>query len=134
MGEIAFFTPGRPSPQGSKRHVGGGRMVESSKHVGSWRNQIHWHAMKQRRNLFVGPVALRLEFIMPRPKSLPKSKPTPPATKRTGDSDKLARAALDALSGACYHDDAQVIELHVYKRIAEPDEQSGVHITIQEAS
>ena len=31
---------GTPAPQGSKRHVGGGRMVESSKLVGPWREAV----------------------------------------------------------------------------------------------
>jgi crossover junction endodeoxyribonuclease RusA len=30
---IVFTVPGKPAPQGSKRHVGRGIMVESSNHV-----------------------------------------------------------------------------------------------------
>lgn len=139
MTEIAFFVSGRPAPQGSKEFKGRSRagkaiLVESSKHVGSWRDQIAWRARQQNPELLAGPVAMRLEFVMVRPQRLPKSKPTPPATQRTGDSDKLARAVGDSLTGICYKDDAQVVELHVYKRIAEVGEQSGVHITIQETA
>lgn len=35
--EICFFVAGRPAVQGSKRHVGGGRLIESSRQVGPWR-------------------------------------------------------------------------------------------------
>ncbi|WP_238840738.1 RusA family crossover junction endodeoxyribonuclease [Prescottella equi] len=139
MTEIAFFVAGRPAPQGSKEFKGKSRagkaiLVESSKHVGSWRDQIAWYARQQNPELLTGPVKMTLQFVMVRPKALSKSKPTPPATQRTGDSDKLARAVGDSLTGICYEDDAQIIELHVYKRIAEPDEPSGVHITIQETA
>ncbi|NKS29264.1 RusA family crossover junction endodeoxyribonuclease [Rhodococcus hoagii] len=139
MGELSFFVAGRPAPQGSKEFKGRSRagkaiLVESSIHVGSWRDQIAWHARQQNPEILAGPVKMTLAFVMVRPKRLPKSKPTPPATQRTGDSDKLARAVGDSLTGICYEDDAQVVELHVYKRIAEPDEQSGVHITIQETA
>lgn len=139
MGEIAFFVPGRPSPQGSKEYKGKNRagkaiLVESSKRVKPWREQIAWHARQQNPEMLAGPVAMRLEFVMVRPQRLPKSKPTPPATQRTGDIEKLARAVNDALSGICFRDDAQVIDMHLRKRIAEPEEPSGVHITIQETA
>ena len=35
------FIPGVPAPQGSKRHVGGGRLVESSKKVKPWRRAVN---------------------------------------------------------------------------------------------
>lgn len=37
-----FAVFGLPAPQGSKRHVGEGRMVESSKRVKPWRRQVAW--------------------------------------------------------------------------------------------
>ena len=38
--EFSLFVPGIPAPQGSKRHVGHGVMVESSARVKSWRVDI----------------------------------------------------------------------------------------------
>ena len=38
MVEIRVY--GIPRPQGSKRHVGRGIMVEASRHVGQWRNDV----------------------------------------------------------------------------------------------
>ena len=67
------------------------------------------------------------------PNCRPTSRPTPPAVKRNGDVDKLARAVLDALvTGRAFSDDSQVIKLSATKRIAEPGEQSGVHIVVAE--
>lgn len=129
---IAFFVPGRPAPQGSKRHVGRGILIESSKDVGPWRERIALAAHSHAERLLAGPVGVRLDFVMPRPKSAPK-RTTPPAIRRP-DTDKLARACLDALTGICFHDDSQVTNLHATKRLAQPDETPGVHITVTNGS
>lgn len=127
---MKFFVPGKPAPQGSKRHVGRGILIESSKDVGPWRERIALASHSHAERLLDGPVSVRLDFVMPRPKSAPK-RTTPPAIRRP-DTDKLARACLDALTGICFHDDSQVIDLHATKRLAQPDETPGVHITIEE--
>ena len=124
-----FFVPGSPAPQGSKRHVGGGRMIESSKYVGPWRATIAGVAGQCiEYGPRVGPVAVALDFVLPRPKSEPKT--TRPHTRRP-DVDKLARAVLDALTGIYFADDSQVDSLAATKRTAEPGEQPGVHICVE---
>lgn len=129
---IRLFVPGVPAPQGSKRHLGNGVMVESSKAVKPWRVDVAWAARAAFAERIDGPAAVELEFVMPRPKSTPK-RSTPPAIKRP-DIDKLERAILDALSGVAYRDDSQVVELVARKRIAELDERSGVWIVVGPAS
>jgi crossover junction endodeoxyribonuclease RusA len=127
--EFTLFVPGRPAPQGSKRHVGGGRLVESSKAVAPWRTSVAWHAAQAWRDAPMdGPLRVRLEFVMPRPASAPK-RSTPPAIRRP-DTDKLVRAVFDALSGVCWRDDSLVVDLHASKRIAEIGEQPGALIEI----
>ena len=121
------FIPGKPAPQGSKRHLGNGIMVESSKAVKPWRVDVAWKVREQFLTPFDGPVKLELEFVMPRPKSTPK-KSTPAAIKRP-DVDKLARAVLDAITGVVVADDSQIVHLVATKRIAEIGEQSGVELT-----
>jgi crossover junction endodeoxyribonuclease RusA len=37
---ITFYVPGKPAPRGSKRHVGRGIMVDSSREVGPWRERV----------------------------------------------------------------------------------------------
>lgn len=125
---ITFRVDGNPAPQGSKRHVGNGRMIESSKAVEPWRQRIHWIARHHVQVPIVGPVAVALAFVMPRPKSTPKR--TPPAVKRP-DIDKLARAVLDAITGPVLIDDSQVVALYADKRIAELGESPGVDIQIR---
>jgi crossover junction endodeoxyribonuclease RusA len=129
---VEFAVPGKPAPQGSKRHVGGGRLIESSKAVGPWRERIAMAAAAAMggRPPWAGcEISVALDFAMPRPASLPRSRPTPPAIKRP-DADKLARACLDAMTHIVFADDSQVTSLIAYKRIAEPDEQPGVDIKV----
>ena len=128
----SVFIPGRPAPQGSKRHLGNGIMVESSKAVKPWRVDVAWAVRAHFPAPMDGPVRLELEFVMPRPKSAPK-RSTPPAIKRP-DVDKLARAVLDAITGVVVADDSQIVELVASKRIAEIGEASGVLLTAAVAS
>lgn len=130
-----FFVNGKPAPQGSKSFKGmrGGKaiLVEASKAVKPWREQVtaSAQAVWNGQPLLDGAVAVDLGFILPRPKSL-GSKPTPPATKRNGDLDKLARAVLDSLTDSIIADDAQVTYLLAEKRTAEPGEEPGVLVTV----
>lgn len=126
---LDMFVPGRPAPQGSKRHVGGGIMVESSKAVAPWRTTIAWHAAQA----WAGPplqgaVVVVYEFVMPRPSGCPK-RSTPAAVKRP-DIEKLARAASDALTEIVWRDDSQVVDMRLIKRLAELDEQPGARIRV----
>lgn len=124
------FVAGHPAPQGSKRHVGRGILVESSKAVGPWRQTVALHAQHAADGLLAGPLALSVDFVMPRPISAPK-RSTPPAVKRP-DVDKLARAILDALTGIWFADDSAIVDLHARKRLAEIGERPGAHITLNE--
>lgn len=133
MTDLNLFVPGKPAPQGSKRHVGGGRMIESSKATAPWRTTVAWHAAQAYTAAPLnGPVVVSLGFVMPRPAATPK-RSTPPAVKRP-DLDKLTRAIFDALSGVVWRDDSQVVQLAATKRIAELDEQPGAHVAVRALS
>lgn len=129
---LEMFIPGRAAPQGSKRHVGGGILVESSKAVGPWRTLVSWHVAQTFTDAPLdGPLAVEIDFVMPRPVATPKRR-TPPAIKKP-DVDKLARAVLDALTRIVWRDDSQIVDMHVTKRLAELDEQPGARIRIARA-
>jgi len=132
---IEFWVPGKPAPQGSKRYMGQsggkGRMVESSKAVAPWRADVRNAAERSSGDAFAygEAVSITLAFVMPRPASTPKRR-TPPAVKRP-DLDKLVRAVLDALSSAgVWVDDSQVVEIRASKVIAELNQPSGCHVSI----
>ena len=115
---------GTPAPQGSKRHIGGGRMIEMSKAVGPWREAVIAAAVKQVTAPLTGPVRVRLRFQLARPAShyshgrnegmIKPSAPDFPSVRP--DIDKLCRAVLDALTMAgAWRDDGQVALLSAVK-------------------
>lgn len=128
---------GMPAPQGSKRHVGGGRMVEMSKAVGPWREAVRSETQRAMKDAhmpgwetpFDGPVSVTIRFILPRPKSVPKRITWP--AKRP-DLDKLARAVLDGLTdGGAWLDDGQVVKMMLVKLYATEDDTPGCTIRIE---
>lgn len=119
---ITFTVEGTPRPQGSKRHVGNGIMVESSKHVANWRSWVRLKASEacQGQMPIVGPVRVNVEFSFDRPKAHSTSKglrSTAPVFKSSKpDIDKLLRAVLDALTAICFVDDSQVVATFCTKK------------------
>lgn len=114
MNIIAY---GNPAPQGSKKHVGGGRMVESSKKVAPWRESVKWAAISAKglaHKPFDGPLAVTVTFTLPKPASAPKTRVTFP--QRKPDLDKLIRAVFDALTDAgVWVDDSRVVAVAASK-------------------
>lgn len=128
---LEVFVPGTPAPQGSKRHVGGGVMIESSKAVKPWREDVRAGCLAVWDDIPLDePVHLIIEFVRKRPATAPK-RSTPPAVTKP-DLDKLARAVMDAIGSAgVWVDDSRVVSLTCSKRIAEIGETPGAHITIE---
>ena len=135
-GMVQITVYGEPGPQGSKRHVGNGVMIESSKKVKPWREAVVYAAREAMRGwpALTGPIVLRMVFTVRKPKSAPKRRRTFPATKP--DLSKLARSTEDAMTTAgVYEDDARIVE---YARLAkvypmeDPDalDVPGVRITV----
>lgn len=128
---LDVFVPGQPAAQGSKRHVGGGRLIEQSKRVAPWRTLVAWSAAQAYTGAPAdGPLAVHIEFVMRRPAATPKRAPTPAAIKRP-DLDKQIRAVFDALSGVVWRDDSQAVDVHATKRVAEIDEPPGARIRVR---
>lgn len=127
---LDVFVPGKPAPQGSKRYVGNGISIESSKAVKPWRADIREDvAARFDPPPLTGALLVELEFSMPRPASAPK-RSTPPAIKRP-DLDKLSRAVLDALGSAgVWRDDSQVVRLVASKRLTEVGYLPGCQIRV----
>lgn len=130
---LNVFIGGDPAPQGSKRHIGGGRMIESSRHVRPWRGRVkasvQLQVLARRLAPIEGPVRVELEFVLRRPKHAPRGGWM---ASRRPDVDKLARAVLDALGDAgVYADDAQVTTLIAAKRLAAPGEPTGVQVIVE---
>ena len=100
---VTFEVLGIPSPQGSKRHVGGGIMIESSKTLATWRDSCTAAARTAANGrMFDEPVAVHVTFRSPMPRSRPAAvRRTGHAPKATApDLDKMQRALGDALEAS----------------------------------
>ena len=110
---------GVPGPQGSKRHVGGGRMIEASKKVKPWREAVKWAILEQKlAPLGDVPLVVNIVFRFQKPKTVKRKYPT---TRRNGDLDKLERATHDAIEDSgLIDDDSQIVEHYGRKVYGEP--------------
>ena len=125
---FGFIVYSRAASQGSKRNLGNGIMIESSKRVKPYRADVRGVALSAVPSDWDldRDINLDLTFCFKRPKShltskglLTKSAPAQPRGRSYGDIDKLCRATLDALTGVCYHDDSQVLVLTGRKLFSE---------------
>jgi crossover junction endodeoxyribonuclease RusA len=130
---ITIEVRGLPAPQGSKRHVGNGRMIESSKKVEPWREAVRAETQRAMRSSDVtplapldGPIVAWVTFRLPRPASAPRRILVP---AKYPDTEKLVRSTWDAITaGGGWADDARVVELHAYKVFATPEFPPGALI------
>lgn len=132
--QLTFTVYGLPAPQGSKRHVGNGRMIESSKKVAPWREDVKLAALRALEEHPAWPcnatsLSLHATFVLPRPrahyrtgKHLHLLRPSAPEWCSTKpDLDKLLRSTGDALTAAgAYADDSRVAVVHASKLYTYP--------------
>lgn len=151
MRRLIVVAQGIPGAQGSKRHMGGGHLIESSKRVAPWREAVKWAAIAcirdQQWEPTIEPLAVTVTFTLARPRShyrasgrmpvLKEGAPTAPTTRP--DLDKLLRSTLDALTDAgALLDDSHVTALTAVKCYPGGDLDAldvpgaCIHITAQE--
>ena len=134
---IQFTVPGEPVGKGRPRVVrnNGFTRTYTPEKTASYENLVKLEFQRQGgRMLKVGPVKVWINADFRIPKSVSKRKreamvaghirPT-----RKPDADNIAKVVCDALNGLAWHDDSQVVMLHVEKRFAEEPE---VCVTITE--
>jgi Holliday junction resolvase RusA-like endonuclease len=120
--DLTITVYGTPAPQGSKRHVGGGVMIESSKKVKPWRQDVKYAALAAVEaspgfTILDGPLVASMVFAYARGKGhyrtgrnahlLRDSAPLRPAVMP--DLSKILRSTEDALTGVAWADDARVV-------------------------
>jgi len=123
---LSIDVRGNPAPQGSKKFVGVSRaghgiLVESSKKVAPWREDVHSAALNLIRCRCPDPMCVALAppfpldepllvsmtFTLPKPQSAPKTRQSWPM--RHPDVSKLARSTEDALTHLVWADDARIV-------------------------
>ena len=144
---VEFRVFGLPGPQGSKRHLGNGIMVESSKKVRPWRQDVMVAAERAYKGAVItNPVRLEIDFFFARPKSHYRTgkysdqlKPNAPIyafSHGQGDLSKLIRASEDALSfvtgGCIIRDDCLVVSIASSKQYANLLTPPGAAIKVVE--
>jgi Holliday junction resolvase RusA-like endonuclease len=150
---LEFTVSGVPEPQGSSKSFGfhlkdqGGRPIygrnnepmirtittSDNPNLKAWRQLVADAAQRAIAAtpgfvLFQGAVALDLTFELPRPKSLPKRVE---AHTKKPDASKLLRSTEDALTGVLWRDDAQLVEIRIRKRYADPSAPACAHIAVE---
>ena len=124
---IKFFVHGHVAAQGSKRHVGNGRMIESSKFLKPWRDEVRRvaksHALDEPLDC---PVRVSVTFWILRP-ARPKFKDYPATPS---DLDKMQRAIGDALEqSGLLENDSRIVDWNAKKRFT--DDKPGASITVE---
>tara|TARA_R100000988_G_C3966252_1_gene148959 strand:- start:283 stop:726 length:444 start_codon:yes stop_codon:yes gene_type:complete len=126
------------APQGSKKHVGNGIMVETSKRLKSWRKTVEMRAKLIVADIMIEPVEVEVVFWFKRPQRhyLPngmvrQSAPVYITNKNKGDLDKHCRALLDSLTKSAFADDSQVVSLHAVKKYCDTESETGANIRIK---
>ncbi len=131
---LDFMVTGLPIPQGSMvaRLVKGRPTVvhRDGPELKAWRKKIaaiaRVHMQFRRPWASQAPVAVSLLFEIERGKTVTRPRPSV-----VPDIDKLARAALDALTEArVWGDDAQVVDLHVHEFYSPTP---GVRVQVRDA-
>lgn len=113
---ITVIVHGTPGPQGSKRHIGDGRMIESSKKVKPWRNRVQQAAVEATGPACAAlgltewepldqPLTVEMAFTLHRGKTVKRLHHT-----TYPDLSKLLRSTEDALTAAkIWADDARIV-------------------------
>lgn len=127
---LELFIEGIPAPQGSKRHVGGGRMIEMSKKLPAWRKAVEEalrEAVGDDPEPFQPPVRVTAHFYLPRPRRSRYEGPYGPP-----DVDKLQRAIGDCLKRAgVLTDDSHITSWRTDKAWSD---RTGARIVIEAIS
>ena len=139
---LRFVVLGRPQGKGSKRPImqagAPALVIDANANARPWALAVSTVAREAYAGqLIYGPVSVAITFYFAHPKghygtgrnagALRLAAPREMTT--TPDVDKLARCALDALTGIVIRDDAQIVDLHAGKRYGEPER---AEITIRE--
>lgn len=132
---IAFTVYGTPIQKGSARAFYVKQIAravvtsDTRRGLKAWERSIRDAAQGHAGTLLLDAVDVWLDFYLPRPKSLPKKVVH---NIKKPDVDKLARAALDALTGVLWKDDSQVVSLIVSKQYQRaPDETPRLEVRVE---
>lgn len=145
--QLDLVAYGHPAPQGSKRHVGNGVLVEMSKRLPTWREDVK-HAALLALDAYPGWdrhcrfITAQMTFVFPRPRYHYRTgknshllrEGVPHLHTKKPDLDKLIRSTGDALTAAGVIPDdcclARVTASKVYATTHTTLDRPGAWITL----
>lgn len=129
MESFSFFVPGEPITEGSTRAFASGQRVvvthDRGRELDAWRIKVAKAAQEAAREAgweprHDGPVVVTVSFLLPRPKSVPRTRRLPHVKP---DLDKLIRAVGDALApykqDGVLKDDSRIVTWRASKDYAD---------------
>ena len=136
---IELTIPGKPVAQGRPRFYRRGNFVVATDPKASkvYKADIQYLAQKHKEDnnisgLLDGPLGLDVMAYFPCPKS--RWRKTKPRTEehhaKRPDADNVAKSIKDGLTGVFYHDDSQISELIIRKRIAAQGEAPRIEVSL----
>ena len=93
-------------PQGSLKVINGHILHSQGSALAVWRSTIALSARFAGAKPLDGPMGIEVTFRVRRPKTVKRDYPSV-----APDLDKYIRACLDALTGICYIDDSQIVDI-----------------------
>ncbi|OIR16639.1 MAG: hypothetical protein BEU04_01510 [Marine Group III euryarchaeote CG-Bathy1] len=136
---IELTIPGKPVAQGRPRFYRRGSFVVATDPKASkvYKADIQYLAQKHKEDnnideLLDGPLGLDIMAYFPCPKS--RWRKTKPRLEehhaKRPDADNIAKAIKDGLTGVFYHDDSQISELIIRKRIAPQGDAPRIEVSL----
>ena len=107
---ISFSADGVPVPQGSLKVINGHVLHSQGSALAVWRSTIALSARFAGAKPLEGAMGIEITFRVRRPRTVKRDYPSV-----APDLDKYIRACLDALTGICYIDDSQVVDIKAKK-------------------
>jgi crossover junction endodeoxyribonuclease RusA len=107
---IEFSCDGTPVPQGSMKVINGHVLHSQGSALAVWRSTIALAARFAGAKPVDGAIGIEVTFRVRRPKTVKRDRPTV-----APDLDKYLRGLLDSLTGICYQDDSQVVDIRAKK-------------------
>lgn len=131
---ITFRVPGRPIAQPRQRHAkNGGNYIPADHPVHAYKSAILIEARRvmarERASMFTMAIAVRITFVLPRPKSIKRPGRQPAPVKP--DIDNLEKACLDALNGTIWKDDSLIVLLAADKWYAAEGEGPATLVSVE---
>ena len=139
MLRIELTIPGKPVAQGRPRFYRRGTFVVATDPKASkvYKADIQYLAQKHKEDnnisgLLDGPLGLDVMAYFPCRKC--RWRKTKPRTEehhaKRPDADNVAKSIKDGLTGVFYHDDSQISELIIRKRIAAQGEAPRIEVSL----